>query len=336
MQRRDLLLTGSLAMGLSAAPAGLLAAPKAAATPGLKGPYLDLTTGKGNQLALVRIDANLDESKPKYGSASGVVVGVRAGEPLRDLFGFEVVSAARAWKQPDGSYRILHRETILYTDLQSGDVLTEYLNPYTNERVKVVDVVNDPWNELLEEWVPRPPSYGGMNKNTEVERKPLILGWREVGNGLITIERHINLFYPAALSPEKWPRESPGRMNQVSEFFTYVVSLADMQNPKKTSVLHTGSWVRVTPWLPWMLMGQAPGHILYHSIVSSFDTHDGFKPKVLEYMRRNHPEMIVPPPAESWAKPNLSSLEVYARDQKPAPLPAAPATAPAPAAPPKP
>mgnify|MGYP006992540874 CR=1 FL=1 len=91
--------------------AGGTARPRAASaeTASVRGPYLDLTTGKGNMLAAVRLNANLDESRIKYGSASGVVCGVRAGEAVRDLCGFEVVSAARAWKQPDGRYRLLHQ-----------------------------------------------------------------------------------------------------------------------------------------------------------------------------------------------------------------------------------
>ena len=321
MERRDFLLTGTLALGLSPAVGALASASTGpAGSASLKGPYIDLTTGKGNMLALARIDANLDETKAKYGSASGVVSAVGDNEPVRDLFGFEVVSAGRAWRQPDGSFRILHRETVLYTDLRSDEVLTEFRNPYTKETVRVVDVVNDPWNEHIEEFQPRPPSYGGLNQNTDVPRDPLILPWREVANGLVSMERHIHLFYPAALQPDKWPRESAGKMNRVSEYFTYCLSLADLQNPKKSTIEHSGTWVRVTPWLPWMLMGQAPGHILYHSTVNSFNSLAGFKPNILSYMQKTHPQMLEPPAKESWSKPNLSSLEVYARDQKPAPV----------------
>lgn len=322
MERRNFLLTGTMALGLSAAAEAFAATKpaKPGKTPGLTGPYLDLTTGKGNMLALARLQANLDETRVGYGGATGVVSAVRDGEPLRDLFGFEVVSAGRLWKQPDGSFRFLHRETVLYTDLKSGEVLTEFANPFTNETVKVVDIVNDPWNEHITEFRPRPPSYGGLNKNTDVPPEPLILPWRIVGNGMLSMQRHIHLFYPAALQPERWPRESAGKMNRVSEFFTTTVSLADMQNPKKTSLPHTGSWTRVTPWLPWLLMGQAPGHIVYNSTINTFDEIDGFRPNILAYMQKNHPEMLEPPPEESWSKPNLSSLEVYARDQNPAPL----------------
>ena len=325
MERREfLILSGTLATALAASPVARASAAVDKPVPaGFRGPYIDLTTGKGNMLAAVRIDANLDESKEKFASVTGTVVGVREGEALRDLFGFEVVSVARAWKQPEGDYRVLHREAILYTDLATGKILTEWHNPYIDETVRVVDVINDPWNHHFAETIrPRGPDYGGLNKQAPGAERPYDFGLYDVGNGLVANQLHINLYYKAALQPDKWPRESAGPMNRVSEFFTHVVKLDDLQNPDKTSVVHTGTWMRVTPWLPWMLMGQAPGHIMYHSTVQSFDTLDGFKPNVRAYMEKNHPHMLEAPPRSYWDKPNLSSLEVYALTEKPAPLPA--------------
>lgn len=323
MDRRELLmLSGTLAVGLGANSVPRAFAAGSTTVPaGFKGPYIDLTTAKGNVLAGVRMDANLDESKQKWGSVSGVVAGVVAGAAVRDLVGFEVVSVSRAWKQPDGSYRVLHRESILYSDLATGDILNEWHNPYIDERVKVVDVINDPWNHHFSEVVkPRGPDYGGLNKQPEGAARPYSMGFYDAGNGMVMNQTHINLYYRAAMQPDKWPRESAGPMNQVSEFFTNAVKLADLQNADKTSVPSVGSWVRVTPWLPWMLMGQAPGHILYHSTVQSFDSLDGFKPKVRAHMEKRHPQMLEAPPKEYWDKPNLSSLEVYARDEKPVPV----------------
>lgn len=320
MNRRDLvILTGSLAAGLGASRQAIGAAAQSVSA-GFKGPYIDLTTPRGNVLAAVRIDANLDESRQKWASVSGIVSGVRDGEALRDLFGFEVVSVARAWKQPDNSYRVLHREAILYTDLASGDVLRTWRNPYIDETVEVVDVINDPWNHYFAETVRKfAPEYGGLNKPVERAPEPYSMGFFESGNGIVQTRTHINLYYRAALQPDKWPRESAGTMNRVSEFFTTAVKLDDLQDAGKTSVLHTGSWVRVTPWLPWMLMGQASGHIVYHSTVQSFDSLDGFKPKVRAHTEKYHPHMLEAPPREYWDKPNLSSLEVYAKTQKPKP-----------------
>ncbi|MFK7958117.1 MAG: DUF1838 family protein [Lysobacterales bacterium] len=318
MDRRDMLvLTGSLAVGLHVVPN----ASAATAVPeGFKGPYIDLTTPKGNVNAAVRIDANLDESKQKWASVSGVVCGVREGEAVRDLCGFEVVSVARAWAQPDGSYRVPHREAIFYTDLATGDILRTWNNPYLDEEVEVVDVINDPWNHKFAEQVKVfEPDYGGLNKPKSKPPIPFSNGFFDAGNGMVQKRRHINLYYKAALQPDVWPRESSGPMNRVSEFFTTAAKLGDLQNPEMTSVHVTGSWSRVTPWLPWMLMGQAPGHIVYNSTFQSFDSLDGFKPKVLAHCEKHYPHMLEAPPRDEWHKPNLSSLEVYSKTQKPKP-----------------
>jgi hypothetical protein len=67
-------------------------------------------------------------------------------------------------------------------------------------------------------------------------------------------------------------------------------------------------------------MGQAPGHCLYQSTVTTLDGIDGFKKPVLAHMEKHHPHMLEAPPPESWDKPNLSSIEWYARTEEPAPM----------------
>lgn len=319
MDRRDFLTASTAALATAGAVAvagspALGASSKASLT----GPYLDLTTGRGNMIARARLDGNLDESREKFGSGSGIVSAVRPGEAVRDLFGFEIFSAGRLRKQADGSFLFLHREVIYYTDLKSGDVLTEFLNPYTNETVKVVDVANDPWNEKFKPYLEPRPSYGGLIKPDAEPPKPYLIDWAYGTNGLLIGTTHVNLYYPATLKPDKWPRESAGPMNQVSEFYQYFVPLADLQNERLTSVEYNGSWSRVTPWLPWMLMGQTPGHILYQSNVASFDDINRVKRKVLDHTAKYHPQMMHAP--LQWSEPSLSSLEDYARTQKPAPV----------------
>ena len=48
-----------------------------------------------------------------------------------------------------------------------------------------------------------------------------------------------------------------GCWNQVSEYTFFEVDVDDIQDPDNTSLHYNGTWVRVNPWLPWMLMGQA-------------------------------------------------------------------------------
>jgi hypothetical protein len=319
MDRRNFLTrsgqaaVGAATLAAGASLTGLAAAAPSMGKPSLTGPYIDLTTPHGNMIAMARLQGNLDSTKSKYGWATGVLFGVKPNEKVRDLMGVNVFSSTRVIKQPDGSFQRLSREVVYYSDLKSGEFLEVYDNPYTNEQVKVVDIANDPFNYKIEEFYPAPPSYGGLNKDAP-PRRPFLLDWKIRAN-MLTMFQYINLYYPSGLQPDKWPRESPGKMSQVSEIFLYLISLADMQNEKKTSVTYTGSWSRVTPWLPWMLMGQEPGHCLYDCQMGTADSLDDIDPKVLDRVRKKNPIYLSAP--ETWVDPSLSSLEHYALEQKP-------------------
>jgi hypothetical protein len=183
--------------------------------------------------------------------------------------------------------------------------------------VKVVHVVNDPWNEHFEEFEWLGPSYGGIRKLDPSLRKPFNPNWRLLPRGTIGAQAEDKFYFPATLMPDKWPRESAGPMNRVGEFFQFYCSLEDAQNPKLTSVEFYGTWTRVTPWLPWMLMGQSPGHIMYNCIFSCYDDVNRSKKNVLDYTAKHFPQMRHAP--TDWNIPSLSSLQNYALTQKPAP-----------------
>jgi hypothetical protein len=320
-------LGASLAIG-AAGMAGLsgnaMGASKAAATsrygvgPGIKGPYLDLTTGRGNQLAYARLQGDLNFGKQKYFWFKGYVMAVEPNKKIVDLMGASGFGAIRLLEGPNGGIRRLCREIIVYTDLKTGEVLDEWVNPLSGETVKAVHVANDPFNYMIEDHFPAPPKFGGLNKEAP-PKIPFVLPWYQHGDKL-AMEVHIHLAYPSALQPDKWPRESAGPIAQVSEFFTHDISVADMQNEKKTALMYTGVWNRITPWLPWMLMGMRPGHCQYACFQgTTYDLEPYLSRQVLDYAQKNFPRYFEAP--TEWTEgPSLSSLEDYARTQKPAHL----------------
>jgi hypothetical protein len=86
-----------------------------------------------------------------------------------------------------------------------------------------------------------------------------------------------------------------------------------------THVPAVGSWSRITPWLPWMLMGNAPGHITYFNTFGTVAGIDAL-PKDLVEAARAHDPKFLSAPTEDYG-PSLSSLENYKRNNKPAPVP---------------
>jgi hypothetical protein len=311
-------------LGLAAAStAAVLASPSASAKtkPARFVTKMDFKDQKWNRDAWARLQGNLDTSKTKYGHYYGTVLGVVPGERVREMCGFEGFSCARLLPLPDGSYRKVLREVVMYRDRTTGQLLDQWKNPWTGEMVRVVNVANDPFNITIGEYYPDPPNYGGLNQEKPPKR-PLLLNWGIVGGNTLTLTTDIHLFYPNALQPEKWPRESAGKMAQVSEMFRYIIRLEDMQNTKKTSVGYQGTWSRITPWLPWMLLGQKPGNIVYMGNMAAYDDLGNVPNDVLDYWRKNQPKYLEAP-TEDYG-PSLSSIENYAREQKPAPPLASP------------
>lgn len=269
-----------------------------------------------NREVSARLEAHEDPKKFVYGKVSGVVAGVRDGEKVRPLMRFEVLSAIRVVRMADGNYQRLCREVVFYRDLATGQLMDHYDNPYTGERVKVVDVANDPYNYVIADTYPEPPRYGGLNTEQRPKR-PFIRNWSLLDPDTVSVESDVHLFYPSAMKPEKWPRESPGAMTRVSEMFRYIIRRADLENPALGHIPYHGVWNRVTPWLPWMLMDQAPGHILYTGTMAAYETTDYHPKDVVARVRERYPTYLTAP--EKVEGPSLSSLERYALEQTPAP-----------------
>ena len=312
LDRRKLLAMG----GVSAVALGACsqAGTVSSSTPVKKDLVLDFKNNIWNRDAMARIHGNLDFTKEKFGWFKGKAIGVMPGRKNQDLVGFEGFSVTRLLPLEDGSYRKLLREVGFYTDLKTGEILETYKNPYTDELVPVVPIANDPFNFTISEYYPQPPSYGGLNKKRP-PRIPLLLDWDQRGDKVL-LTSDIHLFYPSSLQPNEWPRESPGVMTQVSEMFRYIIEPEQLGDPNNTSVSFFGSWVRSTPWFPWMLMDQAPGQCLYVCDQGAGDTIDLIPDYILKAAEKIDPKFLNAP-TEDYG-PSLSSLENYKLTQKPA------------------
>ena len=274
-----------------------------------------------NREQSARLEAHPD-GRQIYGRCTGSVNGVRPGEAVRHLLNFEVFSTTRVLRRPDGHWDRMSKETIFYLDPKTGAILEEWDNPYSGERVRVVDVANDPYNWVIRDWF-GPPALPGVDTHNVPEpeaskKRPFLLHWTDFNDETVVIEEGGHAYYPNKLDPAKWPRESAGAFVQASELFRYFIRREDLEDPAQDHLKHNGVWIRITPWLPWMLMGQAPGHCMYNGMFTKSDTLDKFKPAVLARIRERYPQYLTAP--TSWYGPSLSSLEHYALEQKPAPV----------------
>lgn len=318
INRRDALRLGSgiaAAGGLSACAAVSQSAVSTGTPSSIELAPLEFDNPVWNRDKLVRLQGNIDSTKQKWGWYGGRVIGVRPNEPDRYVCDFEGFSVARLLPLGDGNYRKVLREVGFYLDKDTGKILEKFENPYTGEMVNVVPIANDPFNVTFEAFWPEPPNYGGLNTE-KPPRIPLLLNWREFGDRVM-LHTDIHLFYPSSLQPAEWPRESPGTMTQVSEMFSYNISKESLMDPNAESIDHMGVWNRITPWFPWMLMDQGPGHMVYVCDFAGRKTSEGIPQKILDAAKAIDPKYLEAP-YEDYG-PSLSSLENYKLTETPAP-----------------
>ena len=308
----------AIAAGLGAAT--VAAAPKgsAATAPSLTGPYVDLTTGMGNMLAMARIVGDLDFTKQKHGWYRGVAMGFRPGEAGRDLFGIMGMGTGRLIPFEDKpGFTNVRRECGYYFDLDTGEVLDTWVNPYTNEEVDVLHIANPQINRPLEPVIRGARLYDDPAE-ADKEPEPYLLDWQVAGDMLFA-EQHVHLYAKNPLDPEIWKRESAGPMVRITDSTSYVCSLADMQNEALTTIPESGKWVHVRPWQPFMLMGDAPGHFMFRCFTGSASRVDDLPQDIVAVVEERNPDFFNAP---AEIKPSVPGLVRFMRDRTPAPPPA--------------
>ena len=130
----------------------------------------------------------------------------------------------------------------------------------------------------------------------------------------------VNTRWQNVLDPKEWPRESNGReFVRVSEYPQFVVKRADLDNWRNLKrIPQHGSWQRLGTWVPWMLMGDKPGHLFYRSHTMALNSTDDLPADIRAYTEKNFPKYLEAP--ESWTTPNETSFEVYKKENRPVPI----------------
>jgi hypothetical protein len=151
-------------------------------------------------------------------------------------------------------------------------------------------------------------------KHPDDPARPYGLPYAIIGDNVSVFADSVGLV-PNPLDPKIWKRESAGPMINVGEFYMVTGSLRDVLDPNVTNVAVTGSWTRIGPFLPWMLMGQEPGHLFYRSATRKITGPEALPDKLVAYTKANFPNFLEFP--TDWTMPMESSWEVFKRTHTP-------------------
>ncbi len=240
--------------------------------------------------ALARVRSALDGREVALWWA-GDVFASAPGQPYQRLFGFEGVSVSRLKTIP-GGYELLQREAAFYLDPASREILSTWHNPFTATDVDVVHVWNDPANQR---WLKNGPR-GEFNVPVT-----------DLGDQVcFTIE--IPLSYPSPLPVAEFPESSADDTYRALELFQFYAP-ADALTTTEPSVPHTLSWMRQSPWLPWMRMGQRAGGLTFHCRGRKLESYQDVPERTRAYIAEHQPQFAEAP--QEWSEPNESSWTYF-------------------------
>ncbi len=260
--------------------------------------------------------------KPYGGYFSGHAFAWLPGECIRPLFGFSGFGLGSDHRQKDGTFHHIWHEVGFYTDLQTGKVLEQWDNPMNGETCEVMPINNRSVNLTFSPHEPDPAALAKfgvqlMDPNfidPNAPGRPFGMPYAEIGDQLSIFADSVGLV-PSVLDPAVWKKESPGKSINVGEFFMVTGSKRLALDPAVTNVPVTGAWARLGPYLPWMLMGQSPGHIFYRSATRKIAGPWQLPKSLVAYTKQKFPEYLEFP--TDFSIPIVNSWDVYKQTHVP-------------------
>lgn len=317
--RRGFLLAAAPAVALGA---GLYDPAQASAQPWRP----DLDNAQDNVEAYIKMTSSLDADDTVFGWFSGHVFSLVDNQPMLPLMGIEGFGVGGASRNSDGSYSTHWKEVGYYTDLKTGAVLERWDNPLNGERTEVMHIyvpsISSTITASFKTQALRPrlkdvaiqhPNYRHLGEPDD----PFILPWFQAGD-TISLWMDGSAVVPNPLTPVEWPRESSGPTMRIAEQTMYTAKSADFFNASRRRVDSVGAWNRISPWLPFMLMGQAPGGLMIRATTRSFRGYAELPRWLTDYTAKHFPELMNPRP--NPALKNESSAERFKRERRPMPV----------------
>jgi hypothetical protein len=248
---------------------------------GFRAGALDLASPLDNLVALLKLQADLTGA-PVYSGFPGKVWAWVPGEGNYLLFNTYGIGASRLeYSAEDQAFRFLHREALYYCDPRSGAVIDEWLNPFTGARLEVLHILNDPVNRLYTlAGGPFAPPYP----------------YQLYADRLIFQIDVLRSTERSPITRRDYPLHAQQDLYQSGELWAISGSLREVNDPAVTSAACHTSWKRVAMWLPFMEMGNRPGHLIYHS--QSYKFLNGWSDlpaNILSYTEKRHAQYLEAP-----------------------------------------
>lgn len=290
---------------------------------------LDYADPVDNLYAFAKIWASFEE--PVIGGFHGLMYARIGDRRMVPVFGYTGTGILLAKFDENQDLWIKSRETGYFTDLETGEVLETWYNPFTEREVEVYHFYNDVLVGKIGKEIPRfffgaeGDSPTLMNEGTvfpdENGRYPFILPFQQYGEDDLLLSWDYTHEYTNPVTPEGWPRSSTGPRISPSEHFTFNVSKQQLEDRDLPTVRFHAGFSRISQFWPFMEMGGTPyadgslfGRMFSHKGLGGYDD---VPPKVLAYIEKKAPEFLELPDHWNLDNSRVETWKAYAIDVPP-------------------
>ena len=178
---------------------------------------LDFSCPKDNLYAFGKLWGNYG-NEPVIGVFHGTIFGLVGNRKVRPLFGYVGTGVTKMRILENGDLQMRGKETNFITDLQTGQVIDNWFNPYTDETVKPFHFVHDEIGAVLGQQMERLrvgdsddaaslPNEATATLMGEQESYPFIMPWQFYGDDVL-LEWDYMHEYANPVTPALYPKAS--------------------------------------------------------------------------------------------------------------------------------
>jgi len=208
----------------------------------------DIDSPKDNITAWVKLDADISGKEVlRFGHL--MAYGQPTGEQSRKLFQLISVTKKAYRKLDNGDFESRTWGCGLYADAETGKIIDEFTNPYTNKTIKLKPYCSNISGSLFSSKTGM-SSTANFQMDSTVFDRPYLLDWNVVGDKA-TVSR------PAAT---KWLEKRSGKTKYETSVDT---KMSDLSNPELTSIDAPYHYTLSTEWMTMLGMGKRPGSMLW-------------------------------------------------------------------------
>lgn len=262
--------------------------------------------------AFTRLTASLDPSVETFTRYEGKAFALDSKGASIPLYGIEGIGALRTLPHEKGIIRFMMAECAIYTDLASGEVLTQWKNPLSEQTVDVWHQRNGPVNFEID---PAKASFGAFTR-TGTAAPGFQLPWEFAGDeATYALDVIANRKNP--MDPNVWKRESPGETLYSSEHSQYWTSRKALEDASLPSIEYRAALQSLKDWHPWMLLGDMPGKIFTRMTSRKVAGVSALSKPVRDYAEKNLAPFLSAP--KSWTGAYTTAYSLYMKERSPAP-----------------